>query len=98
MGHSFLTAVIPQTGLAVGSGYSHLNRVFLAVVNKGNRLVGSLDAVNGHAHSAIPGVRLPDVDMVDRLPIPVVHLERLPIRWKARGKTQLVHFQSQPQE
>jgi hypothetical protein len=60
MVYSFFTAVIPQIGLAVGSGYSHLNRVFLAVVKKGNRRVGSLDAVNSHAHLAIPGAPLPD--------------------------------------
>ena len=35
------------------TGYSHLDRVFLPVVNKGDRLVGSRDSVNGHTRPAL---------------------------------------------
>ena len=78
-----LGAIILQTGLAVYSGYSHLDQVLLTVVNKGNRLVGSLDAIHGHTRLA----SLQNGDVVDCFPVPVVHLERPPIRREARGKT-----------
>lgn len=83
-------------GHALGSGYSYLDRMFLMVVNKGNRLVGLLDAIHGHTPLPTSGERLQNGDVVDRLPISVVHLERLPIRWEARGKTQFDHLQPQP--
>ncbi len=66
-----LGAIILQTGLAVGSGYSHLDRVFLTVVNQGNRPVGSLDAIHGHTRLAIPSARLQDGDVIDYLSVPV---------------------------
>ena len=38
--------------------YFHLNRVFLIIVYKGNNLVWLLDAIDGHAHLAVPGTDL----------------------------------------
>ncbi len=35
-------------------GYAHLDGVFLTVINKGNRLVLSLDAIHGYTRLAIP--------------------------------------------
>jgi len=78
--------------------YSHLDGVFPAVVNKGNRLVVSLDSVNGHTRSAFIFTRLQDVDVVDGLPITIVHLEPCPIRREARRKSQFIHFKSEAQE
>jgi hypothetical protein len=64
--------------------------MYLAVVNKGNRLVGLLNAINGHTRLAISVARLQDSDMVEGLTVPVVNLERLPIRREARRDAQLV--------
>jgi len=80
------------------AGYSHFDRVFLAVVNKGNHLVVSLDSVNGHTRPGFVFSRLQDVDVVDGLPISLVHLERLPIRRQARRDMQLVHLKPQPKK
>ncbi len=65
-------------------------------------LVGSaselVDAINGYTRLIILGRRALDVDVVDRLPIPVVHREALPIRREARCEPQLVHLKPQSQE
>ena len=38
----------------ISSGwYGHLNRVFLAVIHKGNRLISLLNAIDSHASSPI---------------------------------------------
>lgn len=76
----------------------HLGPVFLMVVNKRDGLIVLLNAIHAHAHLAILGRRLQDVDVVDSLPITVVHLEPCPIRREARRKSQFVHFKSEPQE
>jgi hypothetical protein len=55
--------------------YHHIDRVFFTVVNKGNGLVMLLNPINGYPHFNMPGVRLPDGDVIDSLAIPVVHLE-----------------------
>ena len=78
--------------------YSHFDRVFLMIVDKGYGLVVSLDAINCHARLALPAGRLQDGDVVDSLSIPVVHCERLPIRRDARSETQLIHLKPQSQE
>ncbi len=39
-------------------GYSHLDRVFLTVVNKGNILIVLLDAINSHTRLVNPSARL----------------------------------------
>jgi hypothetical protein len=38
--------------------YFHINRVFLIIIYKGNNIVWLLDAIDGHAHLAIPGADL----------------------------------------
>jgi hypothetical protein len=38
--------------------YSHLDRVFLTVVNKGNSLIVLLDAINCHTRLVNPSARL----------------------------------------
>ena len=43
------------------------------VVNKGDGLMGVLDAVHGEVHLTVSGGRLQDFDVVDRLPVTVVH-------------------------
>jgi hypothetical protein len=78
--------------------YSDLYRVFPAVVHKGNRLVGLLDTINRHTCLAIDGRHAQDGDVVDRFPIPVVHVKAFPIRRDTRGEKQLVLLQPQPQE
>jgi len=84
-------------GLTVCDRNFHFDRVFLAVVNQGNSLVESFNAIHRYTRLAdlriIGGARLRDDDVVDRLPIPVVHRERLPIRREARREMQFVHFQ-----
>ena len=65
--------------------------MFLMVVNKGNSLIGLLNAIDGHTrHAAV--ARLQHGDMVDGFPVPVMHLERLPIPGQTRRETQLVCF------
>ena len=65
--------------------YVYLNGVFLTVVHKKNSLIVSLDAIDSHAHLAVPGARLPDGNMVDGFPVSVVQREPLPIRGEARS-------------
>src|SRR3989304_6734557 len=82
--------------------YSHLNRVFLPIVNKENILVVLRNAVYGNTlltdHLIIGNGRLPDGYMIDGFPVPVVHLELLPLRREAWLKTQFVCFKPQPEE
>src|SRR3990170_2999651 len=82
--------------------YPHLNRVFLLVVNKGNIIVVLPDAVYGNTlltdHLIIGNGRLPDGYMIDGFPVPVVHLELLPLRREAWLETQFVCFKPQPEE
>ena len=89
MGNGQVQTWIPSTP------YSHLDRVFLTVVNQGNSRVVLLDAVNRHTRSARG---LPDDNVIDRLPIPVVNLELLPISRQVRRNMQSVHLQPQPQQ
>jgi len=77
---------------------SHLDIVFLMVVNQGNSVIVLVDAINGYTRLAILGRLALDGDVVDRLPIPVVHREALPIRWEARCEPQLVYLKPQSQE
>src|SRR4030043_497992 len=74
----------PRLVLPGGMVYHHLDRMFPAVVDEGNCLVGLRNSINGHARLAFPGKLLQDIDFVDRLAIPVVHLECLPVRGGAR--------------
>ena len=67
------------------------------VVNKGNRLAGLLNAVDNQARSAVVA-HLPDRDMVEGLPVPIVYFESIPLRRQARLETQLVYFKPQPQK
>jgi len=72
-------------------GYSHLDCVFLMVVNKGNRLIPLRGAVDGHTHCAIANLPAQNSDVVDRFPIPVVHREALTICREERCETQAIH-------
>jgi hypothetical protein len=78
--------------------YSHLDRVFLMVVNKGNILIVSLNTIDYHTCHALSGARLQDSDMVDSFSVSVVYLECLPISREARCETQFVYFKPQPQK
>ena len=77
-----------------GRGYSHLDRVFLMVVNQGNGLALSFDAINRHAALVRRSARLQNSDVVDRFPIPVMHLEFLPICGEARSETRVCPLQA----
>ena len=68
------------------------------VVDKGNGLVRLFDAIDGDAHSIVTRLRLRDGNVVDRLPVTVVHLEPIPIGGDARRKMQFVDFEPEPQE
>ena len=91
----FVTRGSPSTACGVES---HLDRVFLTVVDKRDRLVVLLDAINCHTHLAVPGPRMQHGDMVESFPEPVMNLERLPVRGEARHNAQFVYFKPQPQE
>jgi hypothetical protein len=82
--------------------YPHLYRMFLTIINKGNSLIRLLSAINGNIrltdHLIIGGGGLPDGDMIDGFPVPVVHLELLPLRREAWLETQFVCFKPQPEE
>lgn len=60
--------------------YSHLDGVLLSIINKGNSFIILRNAIHGHSRPAPGGVGLQDSDVIESLPIPVVYLERLPIR------------------
>ena len=77
---------------------THLYRVFPLVVNEGNGLIMLLDAVNRYMHFIVTRPRLFNGNVVDRFAIPVVHFKPVPIRRKARCKTQFVDFESESQK
>lgn len=60
---------------SAGVAYHHFDGMISAVVDKGNRLVGLWNAIDGHARLAFPGGLLQDIDFVDRLPVLVGGLE-----------------------
>jgi hypothetical protein len=71
--------------LSVCRPYSHLDRVFLVVVNQVNDPVLLLETINGNnrfAGGGQRGQRFRNRDVVDRFPIPVVHLERWREEWR----------------
>ncbi len=92
MGNGQVQTWIPSTP------YSHLDRVFLTVVNQGNSRVVLLDAVDRHPRPATAARQMLDDNVVDRLPIAVVNLELLPISRQVRRNMQSVHLQPQPQQ
>ncbi len=59
------------------TAYSHLDRVFLTIVNQGNSLVVLRNAVHCHTRLATPVRQMLDDNVVDRLPIVIVNLELL---------------------
>ena len=68
------------------------------IVNEGDSLVMLLDAINCDSHFVSTCLRLYNGNVIYCLSIPVVHRESLPIRRKARRKTQFIDFESEPQE
>ena len=58
------------------------------VVNQMNDLVVLLEAVNGYTNFADGGLRFRNHDVGDSFPVPVVHLERFPVRGEARFNAQ----------
>jgi len=82
--------------------YPYLDRVLLKVVNKGNSIVVLRDAIYNNTlltnHLIIGNGLLPDGYMIDSFPVPVVHLELLPLRREAWLETQFVYFKPQPEE
>ncbi|MFH0727631.1 MAG: hypothetical protein V2B19_14985 [Pseudomonadota bacterium] len=50
------------------------------VVNQRDGVIGLFDAIDGDTHVPLPGRRLHNLNVVDGLPIAIVHLESLPIR------------------
>ena len=78
--------------------YSHLDRVFLMIVNKGDSLVVALNAVDCYTHLPVPIEPLHDDNMIDSFSVSVVYLERFPISGEAWCKTQFVFFKPQPQK
>ena len=95
---TFLTFTLQTVRGWDRGGYSYLYRVFPMVVNEGNSLVMLFDAINCDTHIVTTCVRLQEGNVVYGLPIPVVHLELLPICGKAGRKTQFIDFKSDPQE
>ena len=74
----------------------HLDRVIPAVVNQENDVAVLRNSIHCHADLARSVPRLQHGDVVDRLPIPVVQLERLPIGREARREMELVDLEPQP--
>ena len=56
---------------------AYLYQMRLTVVNKGNSLIALLNTVNDHTLRAVVA-HLPDSDMVDGFPVPIVHRECIP--------------------
>jgi hypothetical protein len=87
-----------KTAFSLGRTHSHFDGVFLVVVNQVNNFVVLLETINGYAGLAGSCFGPLNRDVVDRFPITVVHLERLPMRRKARYKPQFIHFEPQPEK
>ena len=81
--------------------YFYFDRVILTVVYQWNVFLVSFVAVHRYTRLAdlliIGGARLRDDDMVDRLPIPVVNLECLPVGGQAGSEMQHVPLEPQAQ-
>ena len=76
--------------------------MFLMVVNKKNCHVGLLNTIDGHTRHALVA-RLeygdvPDRDMINGFPVPVMHHESLPICREARREQQFVYFKPESKE
>ena len=77
--------------------------MFPTVVHQGNRLAVLPDAVHRQPRAAtlfttFAGTGLHDGDVVDRLPVAVVDLQRIPVRRQAGRDMQPVRFQPQAEE
>src|SRR5579872_4947260 len=84
-----------QSGRRIGcSVYSHLDSVFLMVINEGDGTVGSVKAVNCHCLSASRQRGLANNNMIDSLAITVVHLEFFPWRRQTGREAQFIHLKS----
>ena len=81
-----------RTAFIADGAESQLYEVFLVVVNQGNGLASSLDTINGNAALVRRSAGLQDSDVVHRLPIPVMHLEFLPVCGETRSESQFVHL------
>ena len=68
------------------------------VIHKGDGRAGLLLAIQAHTHGTASDGRLHDLDVVDRLPVAVVHGEPLPLRRQARRNAQPVHLKAEPQQ
>jgi hypothetical protein len=67
--------------------------VLPTVVNKENSLVALLNAIDNDTRQTVVA-SLPDGDMVDGFPVPIVNRERIPLRGQARVEAQLVCFKT----
>lgn len=57
--------------------------MFLAVVKKWNSIIGLLHTIDNHTCRVVVTL-LQDGNVVNRFPVPVMYLERLPLPGKAR--------------
>ena len=78
--------------------YPHLDPVFPMVIHQRDGLIGLFDAIDGDTHFPFPGGGLHHCNVVDRLPVAVVHLKALPVRGKTGRKPQFIDFKTQPQK
>ena len=76
--------------------------VLTPVIDQGNRLTLLLDAIDRHPGLAgccvIACTALHDVDVIDRLPIPVVDRQRIPVRGQQGRDMQPVHIEAQAEQ
>src|SRR6478672_3139276 len=72
--------------------------MFLTIVDQWNSHFPLLNPIDCDARLVSLSKRLQDGDVIDRLAITVVHLERLPICREAWSKTELIDFKPQSQE
>ena len=73
--------------------HSHLDGMFLPVINKGNSPIGLLDPINGGIPFIFTRASLHYLYMIDGLAVSVVNHERFPISRETGFYIQLVHFE-----
>ena len=55
--------------------HSHLDPVFLSIINQRDSRAGLRHTIDAQLRPAVRAIRLQQRNVVDRLPIPVVHFE-----------------------
>src|SRR6185312_1926313 len=76
-----------------------LRSMFLVIVVEGDGALRLLDAIARDAlDRPTTAAEMPDVDPIDRLAVPVLHIEPRPARWQEGGHPKAMHLEPEPEK